>query len=78
MTESEKPQSNIISLWNSRLEKKKRSAHKRKDYLDSETRIRELEEDMVRAIDMIILLESNLHYQEKMINRILHLLKTSE
>lgn len=39
--------------------------------MDTDTRLRELEEDMLRVIEMCLVLESTVEYQEKVIRRLL-------
>lgn len=53
------------------LQRQKKNKLNRKQYLDTETRLRELEEDMLRVIEMCLFLESTVEYQEKVIKRLL-------
>ena len=53
------------------LQRKKKNKLVRKQYLDTDTRIKELEEDMLRVIEMCMFLESSVEYQEKIIKRLL-------
>lgn len=53
------------------LQRKKKNKLIRKQYLDTDTRIKELEEDMLRVIEMCLFLESSVEYQEKVIRRLL-------
>lgn len=62
----------MISL---EFQKRQKDRLSRKDYLDTGSRLKELEEDMVRLIDMTMYLEHTLHHQERMLNRLLHLMK---
>jgi len=63
--------SNIRTLTDQRQKKNKLS---RKQYLDTDTRLRELEEDMLRVIEMSLYLEHTVLYQEKIINKLLKLM----
>ena len=53
------------------LQRQKKNKLNRKQYLDTDTRIRELEEDMLRVIEMCLFLESTVQYQEKIIKKLL-------
>lgn len=64
MSESDKRQNNIRSLQEKRLEKNKRL---RQQYLTPEQRILELEQEMVRVIDMCMELNETVNHQSKMI-----------
>lgn len=63
--------SNIRTLTGQR---QKKNNLNRKQYLDTETRLRELEEDMLRVIEMSLSLEYTVQYQEKIINKLLKLM----
>ena len=63
--------SNIRTLADQRQKKNKLN---RKQYLDTDTRLRELEEDMLRVIEMSLYLEHTVLYQEKIINKLLRLM----
>ena len=63
--------SNIRSLGQKHRQQK---AVSRKEYLELPERIRELEEDVLRLIDMTLVLEETSHYQERIIRRLLRLL----
>lgn len=52
-------------------QRKKSNKLNRKQYLDDQTRIRELEEDMLRVIEMCLSLEATVQYQEKIIRQLL-------
>lgn len=69
MNRNEKPK--IVSLQSRKAHKNKLG---RKQYLDTETRIRELEEDMLRVIEMSLYLEHTVQYQEKLIARMIRAL----
>ena len=62
MTESDNKPSKLVSLASKRQDRKNRV---RKQYLDPETRCRELEEDMLRIIDMCLELDATVSYQSK-------------
>lgn len=64
-------ESNIRTLTEQRQKKNKLN---RKQYLDTETRLHELEEDMLRVIEMSLYLEHTVLYQEKIINKLLKLM----
>lgn len=66
--------SKIVSLWEAKKQAEKK---KRKPYLPTEERLRELEEDVLKLIDMTMLLENTVHHQEQLITKLLHLLKDS-
>lgn len=66
------PENRILSLEDRKKQKQKLS---RKPYLDTETRLKELEEDLLRAIDMILVLDAQVHEQGRMLSRLLHLMK---
>lgn len=62
------------------LESRRERAEKldRKQYLDAETRLRELEEDMLRVIEMCMELDSTVHSQRNVIFKLLRLLRRRE
>lgn len=60
--------SNLRTLTEQR---KKKNKLNRKQYLEPDQRLRELEEDMLRVIEMCLSLEATVQYQEKIINRLL-------
>lgn len=57
------------------LIRKKKNKLNRKQYLDTDTRLRELEEDMLRVIELCLYLESTVEYQERLIKQIIKGLK---
>lgn len=67
-------QSNIVSL---EFRRKARDEMARKEYLNPEIRIKELEGDMLRAIDYMMDLEQRLYSQEKTLRKLIHLLGKS-
>lgn len=46
----------------------------RKPYLDTETRLKELEADMLRVIDLSLSLEHTVYQQEKLLSKLIRLL----
>lgn len=53
------------------LQRQKKNKLNRKQYLDTDQRLKELEEDMLRVIEMCLSLETTVQYQEKIIKRLL-------
>jgi hypothetical protein len=51
--------------------RQKKNKLNRKQYLEPEARIRELEEDMLKVIEMCLFLESSVQYQEKIMKKLL-------
>jgi hypothetical protein len=62
----------VASLLEARTKKQSLT---RKTYLDSEQRIKELEEDMLRMIEMCLYLEAEMNYNKKIMNKLLRLLQ---
>lgn len=62
----------VVSLSSKRRTREQRS---RKEYLDPETRIRELEEDMIRVIDIIAYLDDVVESNERLIRKLFRLLR---
>jgi hypothetical protein len=63
-----KSDSNLRTL---ELQRQKKNKLNRKIYLETDQRLLELEEDMLRVIEMCLSLEATVQYQEKIINRLL-------
>jgi hypothetical protein len=60
--------SKVVTL---ELQRQKKNKLNRKKYLDTETRLCELEEDMLRVIEMCLFLESTVEYQSNVIRKLL-------
>ena len=65
-------QPKILSLASKRSDKKRLT---RKAYLDTDTRFRELEEDMLRVIDLCLDLDATVSYQAKAIRLLIKAIK---
>ena len=74
MTEDEILEKNLSNVRSLGQKHKQQKAVSRKEYLELPERIRELEEDVLRLIDMVLVLEETSHYQERIIRRLLRLL----
>lgn len=64
----------IVSLYEKARDRNKGT---RKQYLDTDTRLRELEDDVFRLIDMVLLQESAIQDYEKRFSKLLRLLADS-
>lgn len=67
--------SNVISLQN---KKQLTNRQKRSSQLDTDTRLRELEEDVLRLIDHSLELEEKLSRQTGIVRKLLRLLKKAK
>lgn len=68
MEESDNKPNKIVSLQSRRQERNRAS---RKQYLSAEDRCKELEEDMVRVIDMCLELDATVNYQTRAIEMLI-------
>ena len=53
------------------IQRQKKNKLGRKQYLDTDTRLKELEEDMLRVIELCLSLEYTVQYQEKIMKKLL-------